>query len=1047
MLSHYFVNRPIFAWVIAIVIMLSGVVSISSLPVEQFPNVAPSTVRINATYTGASAETVENSVTQVIEQQLTGLDGLLYFSSSSSSAGSASITVTFSQGTNPDTAQVQVQNKVQQALNRLPSSVQAQGVTVVKSQTDFLIIAAIYDEHDKDSATDISDYLVSNLQDPIARVAGVGGVQVFGAQYAMRIWLNPEKLNAYSLMPSDIQSAIEAQNNQISAGKIGAMPSADTQQLNATVTSQSKLQTVEQFRNVIVKHNSNGAVVRLSDVARVELGSESYSNVTRLNGHPASGLAVSLAPGANAMSTATGVKAVINELQRSMPAGYAVAYPKDSTAFIKVSIIEVVKTLIEAIILVVIIMFVFLQSWRATLIPAIAVPVVLLGTFTVLLLFGYSINTLTLFGMVLSIGLLVDDAIVVVENVERLMHEEGLSPREATVKSMGEITGALIGIATVLSAVFLPMAFFAGSTGVIYRQFSITIVVSMVLSVVVALTLTPALCATLLKKPDSAEPRKSWARWFNTNFDRLTAKYQSHVANILKGPIPWMLGYALITATLAILLIKLPTGFLPAEDQGEVMVQFTLPVGASVSRTLEQANKVEQYFLNEEKNNTKAIFTVSGFNFSGSGQNAGSAFVSFKDWSERSGAENNAEGIISRANKAFANVRDAQVFALNPPPVRGLGQSNGFELQLQAQAGATRDDLKAMRDVLIANANQNQQLSSIRSGSLEDTPQLKVDVDQNKAFSLGLSMSDINNTLSAAWAGVYVNDFIDRSRVKKVYVQADAPFRSKPDDINQWYVRGSGDAMTPFSSFAKTSWVFGPEGLNRYNGLASYTIQGSAADGVSSGVAMDEMESLVKALPISTNFAWSGLSYQERLASGQTASLYGISILVIFLCLAALYESWSIPFAVIMIIPLGVFGAVLAATMRGLENDVYFQVALVTTIGLSAKNAILIVEFAEAAYLNGASLTAAAIQAARLRLRPILMTSLAFIAGVLPLALSTGAGAKSRVSIGTGIVGGTLTATLLAVFFVPLFFVLIGKLFSSQSKIKAQAVEGAMPNE
>jgi multidrug efflux pump len=1047
MLSHYFVNRPIFAWVIAIVIMLSGAVSISSLPIEQFPNVAPPTVRINATYTGASAETVENSVTQVIEQQLTGLDGLLYFSSSSSSAGTASITVTFSQGTNPDTAQVQVQNKVQQALNRLPSSVQALGVTVVKSQTDFLIIAAIYDAHDKDSATDISDYLVSNLQDPIARVAGVGGVQVFGAQYAMRIWLDPEKLNAFSLMPSDIQSAIEAQNNQISAGKIGAMPSADTQQLNATVTSQSKLQTVEQFRDVIVKYNASGAAVRLGEVARVELGSESYSNVTRLNGHPASGLAVSLAPGANAMSTATGVKAVINDLQRSMPTGYAVAYPKDSTAFIKVSIIEVVKTLIEAIILVVIIMFVFLQSWRATLIPAIAVPVVLLGTFTVLLLFGYSINTLTLFGMVLSIGLLVDDAIVVVENVERLMHEEGLSPREATIKSMGEITGALIGIATVLSAVFLPMAFFAGSTGVIYRQFSITIVVSMVLSVVVALTLTPALCATLLKKPDEAKPRKGFAQWFNTHFDRLTAKYQSRVARILKLPIRWMLGYALITATLAVLLIKLPTGFLPAEDQGEVMVQFTLPVGASVSRTLAQANHVEQYFLNEEKNNTKAIFTVSGFNFSGSGQNAGSAFVSFKDWSERSGTENNAQSIISRANKAFAQVRDAQVFALNPPPVRGLGQSNGFELQLQAQAGATRDDLKSMRDVLIANANKDEQLSSIRSGSLEDTPQLKVNVDQNKAFSLGLSMNDINNTLSAAWAGVYVNDFIDRSRVKKVYIQADAPFRAKPDDINKWYVRGSGNAMTPFSSFAKTNWVFGPEGLNRYNGLASYTIQGSAANGVSSGVAMDEMESLVKALPISTNFAWSGLSYQERLASGQTTALYGISILVIFLCLAALYESWSIPFAVIMIIPLGVFGAVLAATMRGLENDVYFQVALVTTIGLSAKNAILIVEFAEAAYLNGASLVDAAIQAARLRLRPILMTSLAFIAGVLPLALSTGAGAKSRVSIGTGIVGGTLTATILAVFFVPLFFVLIGKLFANKQPIKAPAVEGSMPNE
>lgn len=1037
MLAHFFVNRPIFAWVIAIVIMLAGALSISTLPVSQYPELALPTVRINATYTGATADTVENSVTQIIEQQLTGLDGMLYFSSSSSSAGSASINVTFSQGTNPDTAQVQVQNKVQQALSRLPSTVQAQGVTVVKSQTDFLLVVTLYDELDKSSAIDIADYLVSNMQDSIARVEGVGGVQVFGSNYAMRIWLDPEKLNSYQLMPSDIQAAIGAQNNQVTAGKIGAMPSSSAQQLNATVTSQSKLQTVQQFRDVIVKFNSNGAAVRLSDVARVELGSESYDSVTRMNGHAASAIAVQLAPGANALSTSTGVKAVLKDLQRGMPAGYNIAYPKDSTSFIKISITEVVKTLIEAIILVVIVMFVFLQSWRATLIPAIAVPVVLLGTLAVLSIIGYSINTLTLFGMVLSIGLLVDDAIVVVENVERLMHEEGLSPREATIKSMQEITGALIGIASVLSVVFLPMAFFAGSTGVIYRQFSITIVVSMVLSVIVALTLTPALCATVLKKPDVFKARKGFGSWFNAKFDNFTSKYQSRIAIVLKQPIRWMLGYAVIVAILGILLINLPSSFLPSEDQGEVMVQYTLPVGASVSRTITVAHEVEKYFMNDEKDNVKGIFTVSGFNFSGSGQNAGMAFVALKDWSERKGSENNAEGIIGRANQALRKIRDAQVFMLNPPPVRGLGRSSGFEMQLQAKAGMSRADLKSMRDELISKAENDTLITSVRSGALEDTPQLHVDVDKNKAFSLGLSMADINNTLSAAWAGVYVNDFIDRSRVKKVYIQADAPFRSKPEDINKWFVRGSGDAMTPFSSFATTNWTFGPESLTRYNGLASYQLQGSPAAGVSSGNAMNEMESLVKALPTSTNFAWSGLSYQERLASGQTLELYSLSTLVIFLCLAALYESWIIPLAVIMVIPLGFFGAILAATLRGLENDVYFQVALVTTMGLSAKNAILIVEFAESAYLNGSSLYEAAVEAAKLRLRPILMTSFAFIAGVLPLAISTGAGAKSRVSIGTGIIGGTLAATILAVIFVPLFYVLIGKLFRSE-KIASQ---------
>jgi len=1037
MLARFFVFRPIFAWVIAIVIMLAGALSISTLPVAQYPDVAPPTVRISATYTGASAQTVENSVTQILEQQLTGLDGLLYFSSTSSSAGTASINVTFQQGTNPDTAQVQVQNKLQQALKRLPTSVQTQGVTVTKSQTDFLMIVALYDQNDKATVADIADYLASNIQDPIARVNGVGGVQVFGSQYAMRIWLDPNKLASYSLMPSDVQSAIEAQNAQVSGGKIGAMPALTGQQLNATVNAQSKLQTPEQFRNIVVKHDSTGAVVRLCDVARVEIGSESYDSITRLNGHPAAGLAVQLAPGANALSTAERVRSSIVQLQRGMPDGYQVAYPKDSTAFIKLSIEEVVYTLFEAIALVVLVMFVFLQNLRATLIPAIAVPVVLLGTFGVLSVFGYSINTLTMFGMVLSIGLLVDDAIVVVENVERLMREEKLSPKDATIKSMHEITSALVGIAIVLSAVFLPMAFFTGSTGVIYRQFSITIVSSMLLSVVVALTLTPALCATLLTDHDHEGGSRGMAGWFNRNFDRLLGRYEGRVARILKTPLRWMAIYLVIVGALAVLFLRLPTGFLPDEDQGGVMVQYTLPEGASIARTMEVSHQVEQYFLGKEKANTEAIFSLSGFNFSGSGQNAGMAFVALKDWSQRPGAENRADAIASRAMKALSSVREAKIFTLNPPAVQGLGQSGGFEFQLLANAGTDRDTLKTMRNSLMSSASQDPQLSAVRAGGLEDTPQLQVNVDQDKAFALGLSMADVNDTLTSAWAGTYVNDFVDRARVKKVYIQGDAPFRSRPEDLGQWRVRGSSDAMTPFSSFATTSWVYGPDSLSRFNGLASYAIQGAAASGVNSGTAMNKMEAMANRLPAGSSFAWSGLSYQERLANGQTLALYTISILVVFLCLAALYESWSVPFSVLLVIPLGVIGAVLAATLRGLENDVYFQVALLTTIGLASKNAILIVEFAEAAYQRGSGLLAAAMEGARLRLRPILMTSLAFIAGVMPLALSSGAGANSRISIGSGIVGGTFTATLLAIFFVPLFFVLVRKMFSKRKTLPA----------
>lgn len=1030
MFSRFFVRRPVFAWVIAILIMLAGMLAIQTLPVAQYPDVAPPTIQISASYTGASADTLENSVTQVIEQQLTGLDNLLYFSSTSSSDGTVSINVTFEQGTDPDTAQVQVQNKVQQAESRLPSEVQQAGVTVVKSQSSFLLIMAVYDTTDKATSSDIADWLVSNMQDPMARIEGVGSLQVFGAEYAMRIWMDPAKLASYSLMPSDVETAIEAQNVQVSAGKIGALPSPTTQQLTATVRAQSRLQTVEQFKDIIVKSQSNGSVVRIGDVARVEMGSEDYTATAKLNGHPAAGVAVMLAPGANALDTATRVKDKIAEFQRNMPQGYDVAFPKDSTEFIKISVEDVVKTLFEAIALVVCVMYLFLQNIRATLIPALAVPVVLLGTFGVLALFGYSINTLTLFAMVLAIGLLVDDAIVVVENVERIMRDEGLPAREATEKSMGEISGALIAIALVLSAVFLPMAFFGGSTGVIYRQFSVTIISAMMLSVVVALTLTPALCGSILRH--TPPHKKGFFGKFNRFYSAIEHGYKHRVMNVLRRSGTVMVVYLAICGGMALAMWKLPGSFLPVEDQGDVMVQYTLPAGATASRTAEVRQQVIDWFLTKEKANTNVIFTVDGFSFSGSGQNAGMAFVALKNWSLRPGEENSAQAIALRATKELSSIRDATLFAMTPPAVDGLGQSNGFTFELMANGATDRDTLLKMRNQLIQAANQDPSLHAVRANDLPQMPQLQVDIDNNKAVSLGLSLSDVTSTLSSAWGGTYVNDFIDRGRVKKVYIQGDSDARGVPSDLGKWFVRGSDDSMTPFSAFATTRWEYGPESLVRYNGSAAYEIQGENADGFSSGLAMAKMEALANSLPAGTTWAWSGLSLQEKLASGQAMSLYAISILVVFLCLAALYESWSVPFSVIMVIPLGLLGAALAAWMRGLSNDVYFQVALLTTIGLSSKNAILIVEFAEASVAQGYSLTRAAMRAAQTRLRPIIMTSLAFIAGVMPLAVATGAGANSRVAIGTGIIGGTLTATLLAIFFVPLFFVLVKRLFAGK---------------
>lgn len=1032
MFSRFFIYRPVFAWVIAILIMLLGVLSITLLPVEQYPDVAPPSVNINATYTGASAETLENSVTQVIEQQLTGLDNMLYFTSSSSSQGNVTVTVTFSQGTDPDTAQVQVQNKVQQSLSRLPSEVQQMGVTVTKSQSDFLLVLGVYDTKDVSSSSDIGDWLVSNLQEPLARTEGVGNIQVFGGEYAMRIWLDPYKLNAFSLQPSDVSDAIQAQNIQVSAGKIGGLPSSDTQQLTATVRAQSRFQTVDEFRNIILQSKSNGATVRLSDVARVEIGSEAYDMTTRLNGHPAAGMGIMLAPGANALNTATNIKNKINEYRHSMPDGYQVAYPLDSTDFIKISIEDVIITLLEAIALVVVVMYLFLQNMRATIIPALAVPVVLLGTFGVLFLTGYTINTLTLFAMVLAIGLLVDDAIVVVENVERIMHEERLSARAATEKSMKEISGALIAIALVLSAVFLPMAFFTGSTGVIYRQFSITIIAAMSLSVLVALTLTPALCGILLKA--GGPKKRGFFGGFNKFYDGLEQRYSLKVVKIFRRPAIMIVLYGAIGLVLFVMFSRLPGSFLPSEDQGSIMLQATLPTGATTSRTEKVNKEVTDWFLSEEKDNIDVIFTINGFNFSGAAQNAGMAFIKLKSWNERKGSNNSSDAIALRAMTSLAAIKDAQIYALTPPPVPGLGQNSGFTYELLASGSTTRKELEVLRDELIATAQKQPELYAVRVNVLPQTPQLQIDIDTNKAVALGLPLASITDTLTSAWGGAYVNDFIDRGRVKRVYLQGDKQFRASPSDLSQWYVRNNSGTMTPFSAFTSTHWTSGPESLNRFNGSASYEIQGQNASGFSSGSAMTAIETLAAQLPGGSTGAWSGLSLQQKQAGGQSTLLYAISLLVVFLCLAALYESWAVPFAVLLAVPLGVLGTILAVSMRGLNNDIYFQVSLLTTIGLTSKNAILIIEFAEEAYRKGSTLSLAALSAAQTRLRPIMMTSLAFIAGIVPLAIASGAGANSRIAIGTGIIGGTLAGTVLALFFVPLFFILVKRYLTRMDK-------------
>lgn len=1025
MISRFFAYRPIFAWVLAIVIMAAGLLALRTMGVEQYPDIAPPTVSINATYGGADASTVENSVTQVLEQQLKGLDGMLYFSSTSSN-GSANITVTFDKGTDPDTAQVQVQNAISRAVSRLPAVVQQQGVNVNKAQSDQLMVVSIYDKTGRATNSDISDYLTTHFQDPISRVEGVGSTNVFGGSFAMRVWLDPLRLAAVQLMPSDVTAALQAQNTQVAAGEIGANPAPEGQRLNATVTARSRLETPEQFANVVVKTNVDGSVVKLKDVARVELGEESYGALSRFNGMPATGLSISLASGANATRTADLVKARVEELSADLPEGYAVAYPRDSSIFVKLSIEEVVWSLFEAIALVVVVMFVFLQNWRATLIPAIAVPVVLLGTFGVLFLFGYTINTLTMFGVVLAIGLLVDDAIVVVENVERVMHEEKLGPLEATVKSMEEITSALIGITLVLTAVFVPMAFFGGSTGAIYRQFSVTIVSAMTLSVLVALVFTPALCATLLKPvADHERPKGRFFSAFNSGYSGLEGRYRKRLARVVARPRAWMIAFIGITIAMVALYVQLPTSFLPDEDQGNISISYQLPVGSTSEQTRAVAMGISDYIRKAEADNIKAVFVVMGRGQSGSAQNAGQGFILLKDWSERKGADRSASAIAERLNAYFRKSRDAQIFILNPPPIRGLGSSSGFEMWLQDAAGAGREALTAARRQLTKLAGEDSRMAQVRFSGLEDTPQLKVDIDDDALTAFQIAPASANSTLSIAWGGLYVNDFVDRGRVKRVYVQGDAPYRAKPADLGQWFVRSNNGEMAPFSAFASTRWTQGPVRLDRFNGIAAQQLQGSGAPGVSSGDAMKIMEENVGKLDGNFTPAWSGLSYQERAASSQSVLLYAASIFFIFLCLAALYESWSVPVAVLLVIPLGIVGAVLAVTLRGFDNDIYFQVALLTTIGLSAKNAILIVEFAEFAMARGASAIDAALEGARLRLRPIIMTSVAFIAGVIPLALADGAGANGRQAIGTGVMGGMISATVLAIFLVPVFFVVV----------------------
>ena len=1048
-MSRFFINRPIFAWVIAIMVMLGGLLAIKLLPVSQYPPIAPPQISINAVYPGASAQTVQDTVTQIIEQKMNGIDNMLYMSSTSDSAGAVNINLTFKAGTDPNVAQVQVQNKLQLAVPLLPQVVQRQGIQVVKSTRNFLIIAGIVSEDGSMTRNELTDYMVSNIQDIVSRVQGVGELTVFGSQNAMRIWLNPDKLNNFRITPNDVITALQAQNAQVSAGQLGGMPAAQGQQLNATITARTLLQTPEQFDAIVLRTNSDGSTVKLRDVAESKIGTESYETLARYKGKPVGAMALRLAAGANALDTANRVKKTLAELEKFFPPGVKVVYPYDATPFVKISIEEVVRTLIEAVFLVFIVMFIFLQNIRATLIPTIAVPVVLLGTLGILYASGFSINTLTMFALVIVIGLLVDDAIVVVENVERIMSEEGLSPKDATIKSMGQITSALVGIATVLTAVFVPMAFFGGSTGVIYRQFSLTIVSAMILSVLVALILTPALCATLLKPVEKGHLSgehgwfKGFFRWFNRWFDRARALYEGIVGRSFAKPVRYLLIYGTIVAVMVILFLRLPTAFLPDEDQGFIICQVQLPAGATQERTLKVIEQMEQHFLEKETKTVESLITVAGFSFAGRGQNMGLAFVKLKNWDDRKSPDLKAKAVAGRAMGAFSSIKDGMVFAFAPPAVIELGLANGFNLQLQDRSGLGHEKLIEARNQLLGMAMKNPKLVAVRPNGQDDTPQFKLDIDDVRAGALGLSVTDINNVLSTAWGSAYVNDFIQNGRVKKVYLQSDAKYRMVPEDIGKWYVRNNQGEMVPFSAFSTPRWQYSSPRLERYNGIPSREIMGQAAPGISTGEAMQEMEKMVAQLPPGFGYEWTGISYEEKQAGRQAPLLYAISLLVVFLAVAALYESWTIPFVNLLMLPLGLVGAVIAVTLRVLPNDIYLQIGLLTTVGLSTKNAILIIQFIKAQMHQGHELVEATLMAIKIRLRPVLMTSLAFFFGTLPLALTKGAGAGAQNAIGTAVTGGLLSATFIDLIFIPFFFVLISRQIA---KKRQQSAESAAAN-
>jgi multidrug efflux pump len=1039
-MPRFFINRPIFAWVIAIMIMLAGLLSIKTLPVSQYPPIAPPQITINAMYPGASAQTVQDTVTQIVEQKLNGIDNLIYMSSSSDSSGMVAINLTFKAGTDPNIAQVQVQNKLQLATPLLPQVVQRSGISVVKSTKNFLLVVGLVSEDGSMDRNALNDYLVSNVQDLVSRLEGVGDLMVFGTQNAMRIWLNPTKLDNYRLTTNDVVAALQAQNTQVSAGQFGGTPAMQGQQLNATITARTLLQTPAQFDAIILRTNNDGSTVRLKDVAECQIGTESYDAQAHYKGKPVGAMALKLAAGANALETATRIKAKMAELSDFFPAGMKVVYPYDTTPFVKISIQEVVVTLLEAIVLVFIIMFLFLQNLRATLIPTIAVPVVLLGTFGVLSLCGFSINTLTLFALVIVIGLLVDDAIVVVENVERIMSEEGLPPKEATIKSMGQITSALWGIVTVLTAVFVPMAFFGGSTGVIYRQFSITIISAMILSVALAMTLTPALCATLLKPVAKGHTagETGWFRWFfgwfNRWFDRSRNRYEGIVSRSFRKPIRYLVVYGAIVACMGFLFVRLPTAFLPDEDQGILICLVNLPAGATIDRTEKVMRQIDKHFEENESKTVDSVITVAGFSFAGRAQNMGLAFVRLKDWKHRQSADLKSPAIAARAMGAFSQIKDGMVIPFSPPAVMELGQANGFDFMLQDRGGLGHTALMAARNQLLGMAMQNKKLIAVRPNGQEDSPQYKLDIDDVRAGALGVSLTDINSVLATAWGSSYVNDFIENGRVKKVFVQAAAESRMVPEDLNKWFVRNNRNEMVPFAAFASAHWQYGSPRLERYNSIPSVEIMGQAAPGVSTGEAMAEMEKMAAQLPPGIGYEWTGLSYEEQNAGAQAPALYAISLLVVFLSVAALYESWTIPFVNLLMLPLGLVGAVTAVTLRFLPNDIYLQIGLLTTVGLSTKNAILIIQFIKVQLQQGHELEEATLNAIRIRLRPVIMTSLAFFFGTLPLALTKGAGAAAQNAIGTAVTGGLLSATFIDLIFIPFFFVLVSRLVAKKQR-------------